>query len=142
MVDRNDAEPPCVRHFRRRIGVVRAHVSSPGKVVIEPHPFDDENQERARGPLFPRAAVFLDALWQDQGLPYSLRHNEMPSGLRPLNPKFWLDLDTRSGRLPTELGLKREILDSSHGSKLATDKEIQDTHTGRLSYVSSRQLSF
>ena len=56
----------------------------------------------------------------------------MPSGLRPLQPAFWLDLDVRNARLPTELGLKRKILDVDRGGALALDREVQATHSGSL----------
>ena len=115
----------------RRVNLVRSHVSNSSETV-DPHPFDDANAKTPRGNGFPRAAVFLDALWQESGLPFTLRHGQMPSGLRPLQPKFWLDLDFRNARLSTELGLKRKILDVARGGELALDREVQATHTGRL----------
>ena len=64
----------------------------------------------------PRAAVFLESLSVESeaaagkhgGVPHSLRANTMPSGLKYLDARFWLDLDP--ARVQLELGLKRRLL--------------------------------
>ena len=60
----------------------------------------------------PLSARWLAQAWPiTGGLPYHLRGSKHASGLKPLQPLSWLELDPNIGRLRRELQLKKSLLD-------------------------------
>lgn len=62
---------------------------------------------------FPLSVRWLAQLWvpETSKLPFQLRGSSYPSGLRPLEADFWLEVDPCTARLRRELQIKEALLD-------------------------------